>query len=96
MRREHRSVSVAVLASELCAEIRALVGASGHNVLIQTLQLRLGVDWDELMQAIAFARGRGWIAPIGPSSIRLVDDPDCRVSVPQAPAANAGRPRPHP
>jgi hypothetical protein len=71
MMREPRSVATPVLAQELCAEIQALVGDTGHYVLLDVLSRRLGVDWDRLRRAVAFAQGMGWIEVRG-DSVALV------------------------
>jgi hypothetical protein len=61
VRREPRQVSTPILAQELCVEAHALVGDSGQFVMLEVLSRRLGVNWDQLLQAVAYARHKGWI-----------------------------------
>jgi hypothetical protein len=88
MMREPRSVATPVLAGELCAEIQALVADSGHYVLLDVLSRRLGVDWDQLTRAVAFAQGMGWV-DVRADSVALVQGACGRKIGPGKDAAHA-------
>ena len=70
--REARSLPTPILARELCAELRALVGSSGNSVLLQTVQSRLGAGWSQLDKAVRLATSMGWIEGRGPDSVALL------------------------
>ena len=74
MVRKGRSLAVPLLAHELCLEVHALVGPSGHGVLVETLRLRLGVDWNHVTQAVALAMRLGWVEARGLDSVGLLPE----------------------
>ena len=74
MKRQPRQVSTPILAQELCVETHALVGDSGQFVMLEVLSQRLGVDWDRLLDAVTYARERGWIDARGDSIALMAKD----------------------
>jgi hypothetical protein len=89
MFRKGRSIAVPLLAHELCLEVHALVGASGHGVPVETLRLRLGVDGKHVTQAVGLAMRLGWVEARGLDCVGLMPDGVSRCGVPVA-AASAG------
>ena len=67
-----KPVADPLLARELCVAVRALVGSSGNCVLLQALHSRLGVEWDQLDDAVALAKRMGWIEDRGAGSVGLL------------------------
>jgi hypothetical protein len=74
MFRKGRSIAVPLLAHELCLEVHALVGTSGHGVSVETLRLRLGVDWNHVTQAVGLAMHLGWVEARGLDCVGLLPD----------------------
>ena len=72
MFRKRRSIAVPLLAQELCLELHALLGGSGHGVFVEVLRLRLGVDCNQMTEAVALAMRLGWIEARGLDSVGLL------------------------